>query len=214
MFSKEIQRQAAVFDAIGDVYDQVFAHKEGQIEAGQWLIERLRPGARVLDAGCGTGVPTAKALAEAGFEVMGVDISQKMLELARHNVPGARFLHLDMAALPAELTTGEPGFDAITAFFSLLMLPRARIPSLLDEWARMLAPGGYMVIAMIEVDLDYVEIPFLDQNPRVTGYPRAELHALLQGAGLEVLESRVFDFPATEKSPPETQLFYYCRCRR
>jgi ubiquinone/menaquinone biosynthesis C-methylase UbiE len=211
MFSDETRRQAAVFDAIGDAYDQVFAHKDGQIEAGEWLTQRLQPGARVFDAGCGTGLPTARSLVEAGFEVVGVDISQKMLELARQNVPNARFLHLDMAALPADFVAAEPAFDAITAFFSLLMLPRARIPALLEEWAGLLNPGGYMVIAMVEADLDYVEIPFLGQSPRLTGYPRAELHGLLHKAGLDVLESRAFDFPATEKSPAETQLFYYCR---
>ena len=55
-------------------YDEVFPHKEGQIRAVEQLLERLRPGARALDLGCGTGVPTARQLVDGGCEVTGVDI--------------------------------------------------------------------------------------------------------------------------------------------
>jgi hypothetical protein len=46
------QAQAAGFDAIGTRYDEVFPHKEGQIRTVEQLLERLPPGARVLDLGC------------------------------------------------------------------------------------------------------------------------------------------------------------------
>ena len=74
--------QAAAFDNIGERYDQAFPHKEGQVVAGEWLIGQLASGARVLDAGCGTGVPTARKLQEAGLSVTGTDISAVMLALA------------------------------------------------------------------------------------------------------------------------------------
>jgi ubiquinone/menaquinone biosynthesis C-methylase UbiE len=210
MFTADIERQAAVFDAIGERYDEVFANKDAQVEATQWLVERLRPGACVLDAGCGTGHPTAKMLADAGCDVLGVDISETMLELARGNVPGARFERMDMACL----TTVTGPFDAITAFFSLLMLPRARIETLLREWAGLVRTGGYIVLSMVEADLDYVEIPFIGQTPRLSGYPRDRLAEVLQDAGLHILESRAIAFPpATPDAPPETQLFYCCGLR-
>lgn len=82
--------QAEAFDAIGDRYDEAFPHKEGQVGAGDWLIESLDPGARVLDLGSGTGVPTARQLADAGFEVVGVDFSARMVALARGTSPPPR----------------------------------------------------------------------------------------------------------------------------
>ena len=119
MFSPETRRQAAAFDAIGERYDDVFPHKSGQIIATQWMIDRLASGARVLDLGCGTGVPTAGMFAESGLDVVGIDVSTEMLALARRNVPTGRFVAMD--AIELDDTLGR--FDAACAFFSLLMLP-------------------------------------------------------------------------------------------
>src|SRR5437879_2820078 len=124
--------QAWAFDRIGEHYDEAFPHKDGQIAAGAWLLEPLPSGARVLAAGCGTGLPTARQLAEAGHKVTGVDISEGMLRLARQDVPDAEFHHADIA----DMDLGD--FAAVVAFFSLLMLPRAEIPSVLTKIHRML----------------------------------------------------------------------------
>ena len=103
VFSAETRRQAAAFDAIGERYDDVFPHKSGQIIATQWVVDRLPPGGRVLDLGCGTGVPTAGMLAESGLEVVGVDVSAEMLALARRNVPTGRFVAMDLLELDSSL---------------------------------------------------------------------------------------------------------------
>ena len=108
MFSAETRRQAAAFDAIGERYDDVFPHKSGQIIATQWMIDRLAPGARVLDLGCGTGVPTAGMLAESGLEAVGIDVSTEMLALARRNVPAGRFVAMDALELDGTLGRFDP----------------------------------------------------------------------------------------------------------
>jgi SAM-dependent methyltransferase len=212
------ERQAAqawAFDQIGERYDEAFPHKEGQLTAGEWLIERLPPGACVLDVGCGTGLPTARQLVAAGCDVTGIDISEEMLRLARRDVPEATFLRLDVADV-AEL--GKPdrtpdGYDAIVAFFSMLMLTRAEIPSALRGLHDMLKPGGHFLLSMVEADLDDVPIHFLGSPVWVTGYPRDELRGLVTGAGFEILDMRHLSYaPATTEVPPEIQLFLYsCR---
>jgi ubiquinone/menaquinone biosynthesis C-methylase UbiE len=200
--------QAAVFDNIGERYDQAFPHKEGQIAAGEWLTGQLPEGARVLDAGCGTGVPTARQLQEAGFSVTGTDISAVMLAMARQNVPGAEFRHLDLTGIGPELGR----FEAAVAFFSLLMLPRSDIPAVLARLRDVLVPGGLLAIGMVEADVDDVPIDFLGLPVRVTGYPRDELARVVEAAGLVVLETRDLSYaPASTQAPPEVQLFLYCR---
>jgi len=208
VFSPETRRQAAAFDAIGERYDDVFPHKSGQIIATQWMIDRLAAGARVLDLGCGTGVPTAGMFAESGLEVVGIDVSTEMLALARRNVPTGRFVAMD--AMELDDTLGR--FDAACAFFSLLMLPRKDIPKVLRRIRSVLEPGGLVAIGMVEGDLDYAPLSFLGQEMSVTAYPRADLEAALRADGLHVLEVDVEEFePASAEVPAERQIFLYCQ---
>jgi SAM-dependent methyltransferase len=205
------ERQAAqawAFDRIGEHYVQAFPHKDGQIAAGEWLIERLPAGSRVLDVGCGTGTPTARRLVDAGHDVTGIDISDGMLALARRDVPEAEFVHLD--AMELDHSMGD--FSAIVAFFSLLMLPRTDIPDVLDRIHDNLEPGGHFLLSMVEADLDDTPIRFLGNQIRVTGYIRDELSELVTRAGFEVCELRALSYaPATTQAPPEVQLFLFCR---
>ena len=206
--------QAAAFDAIGDRYDEAFPHKEGQVSAGEWLIRSLQAGSRVLDLGCGTGVPTARQLAGAGFEVMGIDLSGGMVKLARKHVPGATFHQMDLA----DLRPGGPRhlgrFDAVAAFFSLLMLPRAEIPLALLTIRHLLLPGGLFVLSMVEADVDDVSIPFLGNTIRVSGYLREDLHKVIETAGFDIAEETSCTYAAAVANvPPEEQIFLCCRLR-
>lgn len=200
--------QAEAFNRIGGRYDEAFPHKEGQVAAGEWMIKQLKPGSRVLDVGCGTGAPTAQQFADAGCEVTGVDISPVMLELARKNVPTGTFLERDVLELDGSLGV----FDAVTAFFSLLMLPRAEIEQALRRIHSVLAPGGLFSLSMVEIDLDDVPFQFLGAPVRVTGYLRDELREVIEAAGFSVLSENHLSYaPATTQAPPEIQLFVNCR---
>jgi SAM-dependent methyltransferase len=204
--------QAEAFDVIGDRYDEAFPHKEGQVAATDWLIGSLAAGSRVLDLGCGTGVPTARQLADAGFDVVGVDLSGGMVKLAREYVPGATFHQLDLA----DLRPGGPRdlgrFDAVAAFFSLLMLPRAEIPLALLTIRHLLVPGGLFVLSMVEADVDDFSIPFLGRTIRVSGYLLEDLRKVIETAGFEIAEESSYTYaPAVADVPPEEQVFLCCR---
>ncbi|MGW2601846.1 class I SAM-dependent DNA methyltransferase [Streptomyces klenkii] len=201
--------QAEAFDAIGHRYDEAFPHKEGQLGAGAWLAAALPPGSRVLDAGCGTGLPTARQLTDAGHRVVGVDLSPGMLELARGNVPKAEFHLADLA----DLRDGRLGtFDGAAAFFSLLMLPRPEIPHALRMLHGLLRPGGLLALSMVEADVDDYAMPFLGNTIRVSGYLRDELRQVVGEAGFEVAgEHSPAYAPASTDVPPEIQLFLNLR---
>ena len=103
---------------------------------GAWLdyLASLLPtGARVLDLGCGSGLPAARILVESGFEVTGVDISRVQIERARRLVPLARFIQADMAVSDAE----PAGFDAIVSLYALIHVPSTTSSSSSPGW-----PGG------------------------------------------------------------------------
>ncbi|MGW8552812.1 class I SAM-dependent DNA methyltransferase [Streptomyces tubercidicus] len=211
---RDREGQAEAFDAIGDRYDEAFPYKKGQLAAAEWLIGALPGGGRVLDLGCGTGLPTARQLVEAGFEVVGVDLSRGMVELAREYVPGATFHRLDIADLGPDGPHDLGRFDAVVAFFSLLMLPRGEIPGALRTVHRLLAPGGLFTLSMVEADVDYFRIPFLGHAIRVSGYLRDDLRKVIEDAQFEIVEESSYTYaPAISDVPPEEQLFLSCTRR-
>jgi SAM-dependent methyltransferase len=209
----EIDRsgQAEAFDAIGDRYDEAFPHKEGQLAAGAWVAGQLPAAARVLDLGCGTGLPTARQLIDAGLQVVGTDLSAGMIKLSRDNVPGADFHRMDIADL-ADADLGV--FDGAVAFFSLLMLPREEIPHALRLLHGLLRPDAPLALGMVEADVDDFSIPFLGNTIRVSGYLREDLRTVVTDAGFDIADETEFAYaPASTDVPPEIQLFLHCRRR-
>ena len=104
------------------------------------LGPHLIPGARVLDLGCGNGVPVSRELSRL-YRVTGVDLSPVQVERARALVPAASFMCADMSTV--EFDHGS--YDAITAFFSIINLPLDEQPGLIERMASWLAPGGRLL---------------------------------------------------------------------
>ena len=140
----------AGYDAIADEYLRRFRGVETSVELDAQLrryLARLRSalpeGGRVVDLGCGAGVPITAALAEE-FDVTGVDFSNRQLELARENVPDATFIEADIT----EVTFPSESVDAVTAFFSIIHVPRSQHAALYSNVAAWLKPGGLFIASL------------------------------------------------------------------
>ena len=102
----------------------------------------LPENAMVLDLGCGAGIPTAKFLTEKGIKVTGIDLSEKMLSLARENVPNADFIKMDMN----ELKFNEETFDGIISVYALFHIPREKHLAIFKNTFKILKKGGMLMI--------------------------------------------------------------------
>jgi SAM-dependent methyltransferase len=133
---------AAGYDRIADAYLDRFGVSAVRHKWLDHLIQSLPAGGgRVLDLGCGAGIPVARDLAALGHSVLGVDGSAEQIARARRNVPAATFLEADMCE--AQLDVGA--FDAIGAFYSITHVPAVEQGTLLSKIARWLKPGGTFV---------------------------------------------------------------------
>jgi SAM-dependent methyltransferase len=195
----------APFDLIGEAYDESFTDRTAQLDAGAWIIEALPRGARVLDLGCGSGLPTAMQLDEAGLDVVGTDESEVMLRLARRRAPHSRFLCRDMRDLS---DLGD--FDAVVSFFSLIMLPKADIVALLNDLQGILRGPKLLAISTVYGNFDDFPIMFLGVPAKVTAWPTDELVEVVQDAGFTIEQT---DEVEAEAEPGRMERQIYIRAR-
>jgi ubiquinone/menaquinone biosynthesis C-methylase UbiE len=199
---------AEVFDALGTDYEHAFRTATAQRAALTDLLAALPPEAQVLDLGAGTGRPTAELLVAAGHDVTGYDVAPKMVEIARTQVPAARFEVGDMRELSFEAGT----WDAVTAFFSTLQLSRADQETMLGRFAAWLKPGGFLVFATVPADVDGVDIVFLGHPVRASSFPADVLAEKLRAAGLEIVrEEQALFVPDHPEAGPEPHVYFTAR---
>lgn len=165
--------RAAEYIALAGAVGQLAGSDREEIDA--WAATVRGP---ILDAGCGPGLWT-RHLSDAGHEVLGLDLSAQFLEHARAQHPGIAFRHGSFTEIPAL----DGAFGGILAWYSLIHTLPSDVPEVLAEFARVLAPGGGLLIG------------FFDGEPRER-FPHAvapayywsaeALEALLADAGFEV----------------------------
>lgn len=145
--NKKIVREG--YDSIAAKY--LAARNESHpndVELLQELIQRLPQGAKVLDAGCGSGIPATRILSQS-FDVIGVDFSEEQIRLARRLVPEAEFICQDIT----ELDFPDESFDAICSYYTIIHIPREEHRSLLQSFYRMLKASGLVLLCMGAGDL-------------------------------------------------------------
>lgn len=154
----------------------------------EWLEELgtyLVPGARILDIGCGAGVPADRLLVDAGYAVTGLDISAVQIDRARELVPSATFVCGDVANFEAP----DGSFDAVISLYALIHVPIEDQRALFPRVHRWLREGG-VLLAIVGHERwtgveEYLGAPmFWDHADRAT------YHEWLEAAGFEVLWCR------------------------
>lgn len=149
---------------------------------------------RVCDLGCGPG-HVARYLQARGVEVLGVDISPRMVDVARRLNPGIPFDVGDMLALGMP----DSSLAGVVAFYSIIHLARSVVPRALDEMMRVLRPGGVALISVHGGEGELHADEFLGQTVSIDAslFQPAEMKTLLESAGFrveEVLSREPYEF--------------------
>jgi ubiquinone/menaquinone biosynthesis C-methylase UbiE len=173
------------YDNLAEKYHIFRQAFDNEIELDEF-VKLLPINSKVLDVGCGAGVPVAKFLAERGFDVTGIDFSRNMLRLARKNAPKAKFLLRDMT----KLEFAADSFDGLIAFYSIIHVPRENHFSLFRSFLRILRPQGIMLICLgpdeWEANDKYYGVEMFWSH-----YDPKKSLQLLKKAGFEVLSDKI-----------------------
>ena len=139
----------------------------------------VAPGSRILDAGCGTG-RVAVRLAELGHDVVGVDVADDMLAVARTVAPELLWLHGDLADLPEEARAGAAYDLVVMAGNVVPLLAPGTLDRAVRGLAQLLGDDGLLVAGF---GLDRMHLP---AGCPVT--PLQDYDAAVEQAGLGLVE--------------------------
>ena len=177
-------------DVVSRGYDALapsFGEWMSKVEGDPWerfvdeLGNRVPEGARILDLGCGNGEKT-RSLSRR-FDVLGVDVSRRQLELARAVAPDTTFLHSDFT----ELDFPDGAFDAVTAFYSVMHVPREQHALVFARILRWLRPGGLFLASLSHVGGEDWTGEWLGVEMFFSGFDAETNRELLRDAGFELL---------------------------
>ena len=185
----------SAYDVIGEHFaawrDRIVGDPRREWE--EELVSRLQEGGRVLELGCGAGVPDTQRLA-ARFRVTGVDVSRQQVRRARIAVPDAQFILADFTALELE----PESFDAVVSFYAFNHVPRELLAPTFVRIHRWLVPGGLLMTALGTSDTEGWTGDWLGAQTFFSSFPPETNTRLVRDAGFEILRDELVTFREPE----------------
>lgn len=170
----------AHYDTLAEGYAEWRA-RTGTLDHLRRLGNLLAPGSRILDLGCGAGVPVDRYLVDQGHSVQGIDLSRRMIALARVNVSGANYGLADMG----NLETDAYAVDAVVSFYAIFHVPRERHGTLFRTIRSFLPDGGSLLVTVGYTAWEATE-PFHGGMMYWSHYGAADNRRLIEKAGFRI----------------------------
>src|SRR3989338_637976 len=181
------------YNRIAEEWHKDHQQEDWWVEGTDKFISFLKPGDSVLDVGCGGGTKYAY-LVKKGLRVVGIDFSEKMIEIAKREVPEGTFLVLDLG----DVDKLDYLFDGIFMQAALLHVPKKEVIGKLEKLTKKLKVGGYLYVGVKERKPEGVEEEIKTEDDYGYPYERFfsyfttdEVESYLRKAGLEVVSSEI-----------------------
>ena len=141
-----LTRQA--YNLAAQKYHDLFHNEMNEKEYDRKLLDsfaaRFNKDSLICDAGCGPSAHIGKYLFDKGIKVVGVDISEKCIELAKLNNPEMKFECADICNMPFD----DNSFDGLISYYSIINTPKIYIPKIFSEFRRVLKPDGFLLVSV------------------------------------------------------------------
>jgi ubiquinone/menaquinone biosynthesis C-methylase UbiE len=144
-------KRTTLYDLVAPAYGAVIPRLIGLTTAR--AVKRVTAGSpeTLVELGIGTGRSFDDLKKRSPISVIAVDISQKMLRMARKKAKSAKLDATMVQGDVLDLPFRDGAFDAALSTFLVNLLPPRRVPEALTEMVRVVAPGGRLVVAHLEV---------------------------------------------------------------
>jgi SAM-dependent methyltransferase len=154
---------------------------------------------KILDIGCGVGMPTAKYLVTRGYGIIGVDNSKKMIEAAKQNVPQAEFRNIDICKIDLD----DQSYDGAASFFTFNFMKKKDFEKSFEKIKASIKEEGGLLIGAIEGDFEG-ETMLLGEKVYVHQLSEEYLRGLLRDFHITLVERREYQAEGEEE---QNQLF-------
>lgn len=194
IFNQKIKNS---YNKIADVW-----HKERE-----WYIEQpaideaiihLKPGSKILDVGCGSGKPIAEYLLNKGYDVYGLDISEKLIKYAEQIIPKEKLFICDICDFTTDIK-----FDAIICWFTLFHIHADNHLDVLKKFHSLLKPKGILLITFADtscepdgskvkvIDEYTIESEMFGEKFCHSGNPASINSELVKKASFEIIRDKI-----------------------
>ena len=176
------------YDRIADEFSQSRINfKSSELPVFEELLGRLKPNSRVLDVGCGTGLPVARLFCEHGHRVKGFDLSKSLIQLARKNIPLGSFHVGDMLSFQP-----QGRFDAVVAWDSVFHIEPSKHAEVYLNFANWLYPEGWLLTS-IGGEAGEFTAPMFGHDFHYGGLAPEEARKLIEKQGINIVYWKIDD---------------------
>lgn len=178
-----------------DLFKNEMEEKKYDRELLDKFAEKFNGNSLICDAGCGPSIHIGKYIFDKGIKVIGIDISDKCVDLARKHNPDIEVLQGDIG----DLHFTDNCLDGIISYYSIIDTPKKYINKIFGEFKRVLKPGGSLLVVVKAGNTEgYLkELLGIESEIYFTLFNEDEIKSYFSASGfvLEFLEKRnPYDF--------------------
>ena len=208
------------YSNLGKRYEDAYGHNAGLQRMVQHFLDLLPPKASVLDCGCGTGKPVSYMIAESGRKPYGIDLSPRMVELSKKQVPRGTFKQCNML----DYTAAPATFAGATVILSIFGRDRAAITRIARNLFNWIQPGGHLLLCVFGAE-DRKNRPeqhdpdgecahginsiFMAHISYMTPVTKKGWTKMLESVGFEIAKTKTDTFDTPKEAVCDDDLYYY-----
>ncbi len=192
MKKSHVKLASKFYDEIIKLHHEEFNYK--YIQYKRWLnllISKLKKGDTILDLGCGNG-RAVKYFVDRGFKGIGIDISNKMLNLAKKYVPNGKFYKKEFT----NINFKPNSIDSVISFFALNHIPKTEFKKTMRICRKILKKDGLLLLGMVKGKSEGLFEGFYGKKMELYGsaYTKKEITQILRLSGFNILKTGIDHF--------------------
>ena len=200
----DIKRCIEAYDEIAHAFAKRNKDVTENLISDRQQFAGLNPQGRLLDVGCGSG-RDSKFFTEQGLSVLGIDLSDEMLKIARKTAPKAEFQKMDITDIKIDEV-----FDCIWCCSVILCIPKRYIRKILKDLYNILKDEGYIMINTEEGDSDGFKLDRKDNVKKYRAhYPMDVFEDILKDVGFQIINKRIIEVKRSHH--PRRWMRFLCR---